>query len=47
MHAAPQHHVTLLFESHGLDDCVDVFCLQLLGRHTKAVAAHDDHSHNN
>ena len=44
MHAASQHHVTLLFERHGFHDVIDIFCLQLLGRHTKAIATRNDHS---
>ena len=46
MHAASQHHVALFFQCHGLHHVVNVSCLQLLGRHTKAVAAQGDHSQN-
>ena len=44
VHAATQYEVAFLLEGHGVYHLIDISCLQLLGRGTKAVAAKRSYS---
>jgi len=47
VHAASQHHMAFLFESHRLHYLIDVICPKMLGRHAMTAAERHCYSHHN